>query len=62
MPPASVQLAACEMSAAPVVHGPLPQAAVTALWRGQIIEAIRLLRVEQNIGLKEASELASAYV
>jgi ribosomal protein L7/L12 len=47
------------MSAAPVVHGPFPQAAVTALWRGQIIEAIKLVRVEQNIGLKEANELVA---
>jgi len=62
MPPASVQPADCEMPAAPVVHEPLPEAAVTALWRGQLIEAIRLVRVEQNIGMNEARELVSAYV
>ncbi|QPD04201.1 MAG: hypothetical protein Nkreftii_001975 [Candidatus Nitrospira kreftii] len=62
MPPASVQRAVSEIPAAPVVHGPLPQAAVTALWRGQLFEAIKLVRVEQNIGLDEARDLVSAYV
>ena len=62
MPPASVQLPVCEMPTAPVVHAPLPQAAVTALWRGHLIEAIKLVRVERNIGLKEAREQVSAYV
>lgn len=62
MPPASVQRAIYEIPAAPVVQGPLPQAAVTALWRGQRIEAIKLVRVEQNIGLDEARDLVSAYL
>jgi hypothetical protein len=62
MPPASVQPAVCDMPGTPAVHGPLPQAAMTALWRGQLIEAVKLVRVEQNIGLKDASELVSAYV
>ncbi len=62
MPPASVQPAVCEIPGAPVVHGPLPQAVVTALWRGQVVEAITLVRVEQNIGLQAARDLVSAYV
>ena len=40
----------------------LPQAAILALWRGQVVEAIKLVRVEQNIGLKEAKEHVEAYV
>ena len=40
----------------------LPQGAVTALWRGQVLEAIKLVRVEQDIGLEEAKELVDAYV
>jgi len=62
MLPASVEPARYKMPAVPVVHGPPPQTAVTALWRGQLIEAITLVRVEQNIGLSEARDLVSAYV
>ncbi len=62
MPPASGQSAICEIPAALDVHGPLPQTAVTALWRGQLIGAIKLVRVEQNIGLNETRDLVSAYV
>lgn len=40
----------------------LPRAAVTALWSGQVVEAVKLVRVEQNIGLKEAKEQVEAYV
>jgi ribosomal protein L7/L12 len=35
---------------------------MTALWRGQLIEAIKLVRMERNLGLKEARDLVSAYV
>ncbi len=62
MPSASVQPVVSKTPTAPVVHEPLPQAAVTALWRGQLIEAIKLVRTEQNIGMNEARELVSAYV
>jgi hypothetical protein len=40
----------------------LPQAAVTALWRSQVIEAVRLVCVEHNIGLREAKAQVEAYV
>jgi hypothetical protein len=40
----------------------LPQAAVEALWRGNLIEAIKLVRLERSIGLKEAKQLVDAYV
>ena len=40
----------------------LPNAAVEMLWRGEVIEAIKLVRVEQNLGLKEAKDLVDAYI
>jgi hypothetical protein len=39
-----------------------PKAAVDALWQGNVIEAIKVVRLEQNIGLKEAKELVDAYI
>ena len=32
------------------------------LWRGEVIEAIKLVRVERNLGLKEAKDLVDAYI
>ena len=40
----------------------LPPAAVSALWRGQMIEAIKVLRLERNLGLKEAKGQVDAYL
>jgi len=40
----------------------LPKAAVDALWQGNVIEAIKVVRQEQNIGLKEAKNLVDAYI
>ncbi|MFO0706353.1 MAG: ribosomal protein L7/L12 [Nitrospira sp.] len=40
----------------------LPQAAVDLLWRGDVIGAIKLVRVERNIGLKEAKDQVDAYI
>jgi hypothetical protein len=40
----------------------LPKAAVEALWHGNVIEAIRVVRQEGNIGLKEAKDLVDAYL
>lgn len=62
MPSASLQPTACDVPTAPVMCPTLPQAAISALWRGQVVEAIKLVRVEQNIGLKEAKEHVEAYV
>jgi len=39
-----------------------PKAAVDALWEGNVIEAIKVVRLEQNIGLKEAKEQVDAYI
>ncbi len=40
----------------------LPEAAVNALWRGELIEAIKMLRLERGIGLKEAKDAVDAYI
>jgi ribosomal protein L7/L12 len=40
----------------------LSEAAVAALQRGNKIEAIKLLRMQQGIGLKEAKDLVEAYL
>lgn len=40
----------------------LPKAAVDALWQGNVIEGIKVVRLEQNIGLKEAKDQVDAYI
>ena len=40
----------------------LPAAAVAALQRGNKIEAIKLVREERGLGLKEAKDLVDQYV
>jgi hypothetical protein len=40
----------------------LPKAAVEALWHGNVIEAIKVVRQERSIGLKEAKESIDAYI
>jgi ribosomal protein L7/L12 len=40
----------------------LPKAAVDALWHGNMIEAIKVVRQERNIGLKEAKDVVDAYI
>ena len=40
----------------------LPKAAVEALWQGNVIEAIKVVRQEWNIGLKEAKEAVETYI
>lgn len=41
---------------------PLSEAAVAALWRGQVIDAVTLVRKEQHIDLKEAKASVEAYL
>lgn len=62
MPLTSAQTPSCELPSAPVTAATLSQAAVIALWHGQVIEAVKLVRIEQNIGLKEAKARVDAYV
>jgi ribosomal protein L7/L12 len=40
----------------------LPKAAVEALWQGNVIEAVKVVRQERNIGLKEAKEAVETYI
>jgi hypothetical protein len=40
----------------------LPKGAVEALWQGNVIEAIKVVRQEWNIGLKEAKDAVDTYI
>jgi hypothetical protein len=40
----------------------LPKAAIDALWQGNVIGAIKVVRQERNIGLKEAKEAVETYI
>jgi ribosomal protein L7/L12 len=40
----------------------LPKEAIEALWSGNVIGAITIVRQARNIGLKEAKEQVDAYV
>lgn len=40
----------------------LSNAAVEMLWRGDMIGAIKVVRVERKLGLKEAKDLVDAYI
>lgn len=50
------------MTIEPTQSSILPPAAVELLWRGDIVGAIKLVRAERNIGLKEAKDLVDAYI
>jgi len=50
------------MTNTPEPHDALPLEAVAALWRGRVIDAIKLVRQERNLGLKEAKDWVDAYV
>ena len=50
------------MTDEPTQSSTLPNAAVEMLWRGQMIEAIKLVRAERSLGLKEAKDLVDAYI
>lgn len=46
----------------PGVPEALPPAAVSALWKGQIIEAVKVVRLERNIDLKDAKDQVDTYL
>jgi len=46
----------------PTQSSTLPNAAVELLWRGDVIAAIKLVRADRNLGLKEAKDLVDAYI
>lgn len=39
-----------------------PPEVINALWAGKKIDAIKLLREQQNIGLKEAKDMVDRYI
>jgi ribosomal protein L7/L12 len=50
------------MTQAPAQSSALSNAAVELLWRGDVIAAIKVVRAERNLGLKEAKDLVDAYI
>ena len=50
------------MTNEPTPPSGLSPAAIAALWKGQMIEAIKVVRQEQNLGLKEAKDAVDAYL
>ena len=62
MPLSSLQPPISEIQAAPPLSPTLPPAAMTALWQGHRIEAIKLVRLKQNIGLYEAEDVIDTYL
>ena len=50
------------MTTEPTQSSSLSNAAVELLWRGDVTAAIKLVRVERNLGLKEAKDLVDAYI
>ncbi len=50
------------MTDEPTHTSTLSNAAVEMLWRGNVIEAIKVVRAERNLGLKEAKDLVDAYI
>lgn len=50
------------MTTEPTQSSSLSNAAVELLWRGDVTAAIKLVRVERNLGLKEAKDLVGAYI
>lgn len=62
MPLSSLQPPISEIQATPPLNPSLSRAAVTALWKGQVVDAIKVVRLEQNIGLNEAKEMIDRYL
>ena len=62
MPHSSLQSRSSVTPVAQVQTPALPQAAVDALRRGQVIDAITLVRVELHVDLQEATSSVDAYL
>lgn len=62
MPLSSLQPRISEITTVPPLNSALSPAAVTALWKGQVIDAITLVHLEQNIGLDEAKDVIDTYL
>lgn len=50
------------MSDEPPQSPPFPQTAIPALEQGHTIEAIKIIREERGLGLKESKDLVDAYL
>ncbi len=62
MPLSFLQPPLSEIPTTPPPPPTLPQPAIAALWQGRIVEAIRLVRLEQNIGLNDARNVIDTYL
>ena len=62
MPLSSLQPSISDVLTDPSLSSALPRTAIVALWHGDRIEAITLVRQEQKIGLREATELVDTYL
>jgi uncharacterized protein YicC (UPF0701 family) len=62
MSPSLLHLPIAETAQQSLFDQSLSEAAVAALWRGQVSEAIALVQKEQQVDLKEAKASVDAYV
>jgi len=62
MSPSSIHSPSAETAQQSLFDQPLSEAAVAALRRGQVIEAITLVRKEQHVALTEAKASVDAYL
>lgn len=58
----SLQPPVSKIQTPPTLPFLLSQAAVTALRKGQIVDAVKLVRLERNIGLHEAKDAIDTYL
>ena len=50
------------MTQDPAPTSSLPSAALAARWNGELIDAIKLVRQDRNMGLKDAKDALDAYM
>ena len=62
MPLPSAHPTVTDVTNAPGAADSIPEAAVSALLRGNVIAAIKLVRLEPHIGLKEAKARVDTYL
>jgi hypothetical protein len=62
MSPPSLHAPIGESSTPSLFDPPLSEAAVAALWKGQVLDAIKLVRKEQHVDLREAKASVDAYL
>ncbi len=62
MPRASLHPPIVETAQRSLFEQPISDAAVAALWQGQVTDAITLVRREQHVDLKEAKASVDAYL